>query len=80
MGEDNGMIIFSLSQKPVVGACKCVAMAESQHMQNRTGPAPPPGSSLIITHKVGQDVVVTAAILPQGHNLWKREINMVNHP
>lgn len=50
------------------------------HMQNRTSPTPPPGIRLIITHKVGQDVVVTAAVLPQGHDLWERKINRVNHP
>lgn len=44
-------------------------MAESLCMQNRADPAPPLGSHLIITHKVGQDVVVTTAVLPQGHDL-----------
>lgn len=44
-------------------------------------PHPPPqGSSIVITHKIGQNVVVTTAVLPQGHNLWEKNIDTVNHP
>jgi len=57
-------------------------MAETKphHMQQKAGSTPSPRSGSVITHKIGQNVVVTTAVLPQGHNLWERNINTVNHP
>lgn len=58
-------------------------MAETKlyHMQQKAGSTPSLGSGSVITHKIGQNVVVTTAVLPQGHNLWeKKNINTVNHP
>lgn len=59
-----------------------VLMAETKllHMQNRAGLTPSQGSSLIITYEIGQNVVVTPTVLPQGHNLWERNIDTVNNP
>lgn len=57
-------------------------MAETKllHMQNTAGLTHSQGSGLIITYKIGQNVVVTPTVLPQGHNLWERNIDTVNHP
>ena len=40
---------------------------------------PMPRDHWIVTHKIGQNVVVATAVLPQGHNLWEgRSIQQVN--
>lgn len=31
------------------------------------------GTGSVITHKIGQNVVVTTAVLPEGHNLWDKK-------
>ncbi len=57
-------------------------MAETKfhRMQQKAGPTPSSGSDSVITHKIGQNVVVTTTVLPQGHNLWEKNIDTVNHP
>lgn len=57
-----------------------MAETKSLHMQNRAGPTSSQASGLHYTYKIGQNVVVTTAVLPQGHNLWEGNIDTVNYP
>lgn len=57
-----------------------MAETKSHHMQQKAGSTASHGIGSVITHKIGQNVVVTTAVLPQGHNLWEKNINTVNHP
>lgn len=65
-------------QKPLIYLC--VVQGKSHHMQHRADPGLSQGNEWVITHKIGQNVVVTTAVLPQGHNLWQKNIDTVNHP
>lgn len=53
-----------------------MAETKSLHMQDRTGPSLSQGNGTIITYKIGQNVVVTTAVLPQGHNLWEQKTSI----
>lgn len=57
-----------------------MAETKSLHMQNRAGPNSSQASGLHYTYKIGQNVVVTTTVLPQGHNLWEGNIDTVNYP
>lgn len=57
-----------------------MAETKSHRMQQEAGSTSSQGSGSVITHKIGQNVVVTAAVLPQGHNLWEKNIDTVSHP
>lgn len=57
-----------------------MAETKSHHMQQKEGSTLSQRSGSVITHKIGQNVVVTTAVLPQGHNLWEKNIDTVNHP
>lgn len=47
---------------------------------HKASSTPSQGSGSDITHKIGQNVVVATTVLPQGHNLWEKNIDIVNHP
>lgn len=57
-----------------------MAETKSLHMQNRAGPTSSQARGLHYTYQIGQNVVVTTAVLPQGHNLWEGNIDTVNYP
>lgn len=50
-----------------------IAETKPHHMQQKASSTPSQGSGSVITHKIGQNVVVTTAVLPQGHNLGKKK-------
>lgn len=47
---------------------------------HKAGSTSSQGSDAVITHKIGQNVVVATTVLPQGHNLREKNIDTVNHP